>query len=67
MRVIKTFILAIMMLITGIIELIHYPLTMIIEWLNKTMVKIMQSDMENEAEQARKKLLEELRRGKDGK
>lgn len=67
MRVIKTFILAIMMLITGIIGLIHYPLTMIIEWLNKTMVRIMRNDMDSEAEQARKKLLEELRRGKDGK
>lgn len=67
MRVIKTFILAIMMLTMGVIGLIHYPLTMVIEWLNETMVKIMQSDMENEAEQARKKLLEELRRGKDGK
>ena len=67
MRVIKTFTLAIMMLTMGVIGLIHYPLTMVIEWLNKTMVKIMQSDMENEAEQARKKLLEELSRGKDGK
>lgn len=67
MRLIKTFTLAIMMLTMGIIGLIHYPLTMVIEWLNKTMVKIMQSDMENEAEQARKKLLEELSRGKDGK
>lgn len=67
MRVIKTFILAIMMLTMGVIGLIHYPLTMIIEWLNETMVKIMQSDMDSEAEQARKKLLEELRRGKDGK
>lgn len=67
MRVIKTFILAIMMLTMGIIGLIHYPLTMIIEWLNETMVKIMQSDMDSEAEQARKKLLEELKRGKDGK
>lgn len=67
MRVIKIFILAIMMLTMGVIGLIHYPLTIIIEWLNETMVKIMQSDMENEAEQARKKLLEELRRGKDGK
>jgi hypothetical protein len=66
MRVIKTFTLAIMMLTMGVIGLIHYPLTMIIEWLNKTMVKIMQSDMENEAEQARKRLLNELRRGKDG-
>lgn len=51
----------------GVIGLIHYPLTMVIEWLNETMVKIMQSDMDSEAEQARKKLLEELRRGKDGK
>lgn len=55
------------MLITGIIGLIHYPLTMIIEWLNKTMVRIMRNDMDSEAELARKKLLEELRRGKDGK
>ena len=67
MRVIKTFILAIMMLTMGVIGLIHYPLTMVIEWLNETMVKIMQRDMDSDAEQARKKLLEELRRGKDGK
>lgn len=67
MRVIKTFILAIMMLTMGVIGLIHYPLTMIIEWLNKTMVRIMRNDMDSEAELARKKLLEELRRGKDGK
>lgn len=51
----------------GVIGLIHYPLTMVIEWLNETMVKIMQRDMDSDAEQARKKLLEELRRGKDGK
>lgn len=67
MRIIKTFTLAIMMLTMGVIGLIHYPLTMIIEWLNKTMVRIMRNDMDSEAELARKKLLEELRRGKDGK
>lgn len=67
MRIIKTFTLAIMMLLMGVIGLIHYPLTIIIDWLNKTMVKIMQNDMDSEAERARKKLLEELRRGKDGK
>lgn len=66
MRLIKTFVLAIMMLLTGIIGLVHYPLTLIIEWLNRTMVRIMNNTIEEEAEKSRNKLLEQITRGKDG-
>ena len=55
-----------MMLLTGIIGLVHYPLTLIIEWLNRTMVRIMNNTIEEEAEKSRNKLLEQITRGKDG-